>query len=73
VASADNQTGLLVGSALARLHHGIVLGVFRVTGPTPPQVALQGPLKEFFAIDDWRAAMCWLVLGGPWKACLQPH
>ncbi len=48
VASADNLTGLPVGLALARLHHGIVLGVFRVTRPTPLQVALRGPWKEFF-------------------------
>jgi hypothetical protein len=65
VASADNQTGLPVGLALGRLHHGIVLEVFRVTTPTPPQLALQGPQTEFFTIVDWRAAMCWLVLGGP--------
>ncbi len=27
----------------------------------------------FFAINDWRAAIRWLVLGGPWKACLGLH
>ncbi len=69
MASADDQTGLPIGLALTRLHHGIALDVFRVTGPTPPQVALRGPQKDFFAINDWCAAMCWLVLGGPWKAC----
>jgi hypothetical protein len=73
VASADNQTGLPIGFVLAPLHHGIVLGVVRVTGPTLPQVALRGPQKDFFAINDWCAAIHWLVLGGPWKACLRPH
>ncbi len=52
MASVNNQTGLPVGLALARSHHGIVLGVFRVTGPTLPQVALWGPWKDFFAIND---------------------
>ncbi len=37
------------------------------------RIALWGPWKDFFAIDDWRAAMCWLVLGGLWKACLRLH
>jgi hypothetical protein len=37
------------------------------------QVALWGPQKDFFAVDDWCAAIRWLVLGGPWKACLWPH
>ncbi len=32
-----------------------------------------GSLRRFFAIDDQRAAIRWLVLGGPWKACLWPH
>jgi hypothetical protein len=73
VASADDQTGLPIGSVLSRLHHVFALGVFRVTSPTPPQVALWGPQKGFFVVDDWRAAICWLVLGGPWKACSWPH
>ena len=47
MASANNQTGLPVSSALARLDHGIVLGVFRIMGPTLLQVALWGPLKDF--------------------------
>jgi hypothetical protein len=50
----------------------MVLGVFRVTGPTSPQVA-SGSLKKKIAIYDWRAAIRWLVLGGPWKACSWPH
>ncbi len=29
--------------------------------------------KIFFAVNDCRAAIRWLVFGGPWKACLQPH
>ncbi len=73
MASADNQTGLPIGSALVRSHHGLALRVFRVTSPTLPRAALQGPRKEFFAVDDQRAAICWLVLGGPWKACSRPH
>ncbi len=73
MASADDQTGLPIGSALPRLHHGLALGVFRVTSPTPPRVAHQGPQMDFFAIGDWGAAMCWLVLGGPQKACSWPH
>ncbi len=47
MASADDQTGLPIGSVLVRLHHGLALGVFRVTRPTLPQVALWGPQKEF--------------------------
>ncbi len=73
MASADDQTGLPIGSTLARLHHGLALGVFRVTNPTLPRVALQGSQKDFFAINDWHAAICWFVLGGPWKARLGPH
>ncbi len=42
----------------------------QVVGPTPLQVALQGPWNNFFPINDWRATIRWLVLGGPWKACL---
>ena len=42
-------------------------------GPTPPQVALRGPQKDFFAINEWRSAIHWLVLGGPWKARSGPH
>ena len=73
MASANDQTGLPIGSALTRSHHGLALGVFRVTSPTPPQVALHGPQTDFFAVNDWRAVMRWLVLGGPWKARLRPH
>jgi hypothetical protein len=73
VASADDQTGLPIGSALARTYQGFDLGVFRVMSPTPPQVALLGPRKDFFAINDQRTAMGWLVLGGPWEACSWPH
>ncbi len=29
--------------------------------------------KIFFAVDDWHAAIRWLILGGPWKACSRPH
>ena len=36
-------------------------------------MALWGPQKDFFAVDDWRAGICWLVLGGPWKAHSRPH
>jgi hypothetical protein len=50
MASADNQTGLSNGLVLARWHHGIVLGVIRVTGPTLPQVALHGPQKDFLPL-----------------------
>ncbi len=32
-----------------------------------------GSLKRIFAINDQRTAMCWLVLGGPRKACSRPH
>ena len=69
MASADAQTELPIGLALARLHHRLALGVFRITRPTPPGVALQGHQKDFFAVDDWCAAICCLVLGGPLKAC----
>ncbi len=31
-----------------------------------------GVLKKN-AVNDWRAARCWLVLGGPGKACSRPH
>ncbi len=41
--------------------------------PTPQQVALWGPRKDFFAVDDWCAAIRWLVLGGLCKACLRLH
>ncbi len=47
--SANNQTGLPIGLALVRLHQGIDLGVFGVVGPTLPQVALQGPQKDFLS------------------------
>jgi hypothetical protein len=47
MASANDQTGLPICLALVRLHHGLALGVFRVTSPTLLQVALQGPQKEF--------------------------
>jgi hypothetical protein len=73
VVSADNQTELPIGLALARSYHGLSIGVFRVTSPTLPQVALQGPQKDFFALNDWHAAIRCLVLGGPWKACSGPH
>ena len=72
-ASADDRPGLPIGLALARLHHGLALRVFRVTSPTPPRVALWGPQKDFFAINDWHAAIRWLVLGGPWKARSRPQ
>jgi hypothetical protein len=32
-----------------------------------------GSSKEFSAVDDRRAAICWLVLDGPWKSCSRPH
>ncbi len=32
-----------------------------------------GSLKGFFCHQWSRAAICWLVLGGPWKACSLPH
>ncbi len=73
MASAVNQTGLPIGSVLARSQHGLALGVFRVTSPTLPQVALGVLKKEFFDVNDWRAAIRWLVLGGPWKAHSRPH
>ncbi len=73
VACTDNQTGLPIGSVLVHAYQGINLGVFRVVGPTPPQVALRGPWKEYIAVDGWHAAICLLLLGGPWKACLLPH
>ncbi len=45
--------------------------------PNSTASSTSGSSKDFFAIndrpDDWRAAMCWLVLGGPWKACLWSH
>ncbi len=73
VASADNQTGLPIGLALARSHHRLALGVFRVTRPTPLRVAPWGPQKEFFTANDRRAAIRWIILGDPWKACSLPH
>jgi hypothetical protein len=54
-----------IGLARVHAYQGIVLRVFRVMDPTPPQVALRGPWKDFFAINDWRTAIHWLVLGGP--------
>ncbi len=42
-------------------------------GPNSATSSNSGSSKDFFAIDDWCAAICWLVLGDPWKACLQPH
>jgi hypothetical protein len=73
MASAKDQTGLPIGLALARLHHGLALGVFRVMSPTPPRVALRGPQKDFFAINEWRSAIHWLVLGCPRKAHSRPR
>jgi hypothetical protein len=65
VASAKDQTGLPICSALVRSHHGLALGVFRVKIPILPQVALQGPQKDFFAVDDWCAVIRCNVLGDP--------
>ncbi len=50
VASADNQTGLPIGLVLVHSHHGLALGVFRVTSPTPPQVAFWRNQKEFLPL-----------------------
>jgi hypothetical protein len=50
MASADDQTGLPIGLALTRSHHGLALEVFRVTSPTPPQVALQGLQQDFLPL-----------------------
>ncbi len=41
--------------------------------PNSAASSTSGSLNIFFAIYDWHAAMCWLVLGGPWKACLLPQ
>ncbi len=42
-------------------------------GPNSAASSTLGSSKRIFAIDDWHAAECWLVLGGPWKACSRPH
>ncbi len=41
--------------------------------PDSATSSTSGSLKRIFAVHDWRGAMCWLVLGGPWKACSQLH
>ncbi len=42
-------------------------------GPNSAARSTLGSLKRFFAIDDWRAVICWLVFGGLWKACSRLH
>ncbi len=72
VAYANNQTGLPISLALARTYQGIILGVFRVVGPTPPQVALQGSWKEFLPsmIDVQQyAGLSLVVLGRLARGC----
>jgi hypothetical protein len=41
-------------------------------GPNSAASSTRGPRKDFFAVDDRRAVMCWLVLGGPCKAGQSP-
>ncbi len=42
-------------------------------GPNSAASFTLGSLMGFFAVNDWHLAMRLLVIGGPWKACLQPH
>jgi len=59
----DVQTGLPIGAALARAHHGLALRVFGLAGPTLPQVALRGPRGALDTVDGRRVAM---TLTWPW-------
>jgi hypothetical protein len=59
----NNQTGLFSGSALARVHQEIALGVYSLASPTPLQVALWGPCRAFPAINEWHVA---IALSWPW-------
>jgi hypothetical protein len=41
--------------------------------PNSAVSSTSGSSKRVFSVDDWRAAIRCLVLGGPWKACLRLH
>ena len=63
MAKANDQTGLASGSALTRMHQEIALGVYSLVGPSPSQVALQGPLEAFLTVNKHCVAM---MLTWPW-------
>ncbi len=63
MAEANDQTGLAFGSSLVQACQEIALGVYGTAVPTPPQVALWGPLGYFPPVNDWHAAM---MLTWPW-------
>ena len=63
IGDANDQTGLPLGAALARVHQGLACGAYRLASPTPPRVALRGPWGSIIAVDDRRAAV---TLTWPW-------
>jgi hypothetical protein len=46
---------------------------FQGLAPNSAASSTSGSSKRFFAVNDWRAAIRWPVLGGPWKARWRPH
>ena len=63
IGNVDDQTGLPLGVALVHTHQGLALGLYGLTSPTPPRVALRGPLGSNIAVDDQRAEV---TLTWPW-------
>ncbi len=63
IGDANDQTGLPLGAALARVHQGLAHGVYGLASQTPLRVTLRGPWGSNIAINDWRAAV---MLTWPW-------
>jgi hypothetical protein len=57
MALADARYGHPFGAALARVHQGIALGVYKPVGSTLPLLALQGSLEELIATNGRRVAL----------------
>ncbi len=57
MALADAQYGHPFGTALARAHQGIALGVYELVRSTPPLLALRGSWEELITADGRRVAL----------------
>jgi hypothetical protein len=57
MASADARYELPFEAALARVHQGITLGVYKLVGSTLLLLALRGSLGELIAGNDWRLVL----------------
>ena len=69
VGTADGQSGLPFGAALARAHRGIGLGVCGLARTTPTRAALPGPPWQFPRVDDRRVQK---TLTWPWWSSVAP-